>query len=133
MISLDDVAKLALALPEAAESGHSAGRQWNVAGKMFAWERPFRKADIRRFGDQEPPSGTILAVRVENLGVKEALLAEGHPGVFTIPHFDGYSGVLIQLSVVSEPVLRELVEDAWFVVAPRRLTDAYIAGQGRDS
>jgi len=36
-------------------------------------------------------------VRVQDVGVKEALIAED-PGVyFTTPHFDGYPAVLVQL------------------------------------
>jgi hypothetical protein len=45
-------------------------RSWSVAGKVFAWERPLSKADLKRFGDAIPPDGPILAVRVEDRGDK---------------------------------------------------------------
>ena len=48
---------------------------------------------------------------------KEAVLAKRTRGVFTIPHFDGYAAVLIQLDVVAVSALRQLVTDAWLACA----------------
>jgi hypothetical protein len=123
MISLDEVAKIALALPEVTESEQRGARTWAVAGKGFAWERPFSKADRKRFGDAAPPEGPILAVRVENLDVKEAVLAARHKGFFTIPHFDGYAAVLIALRSVTKKALTEAIEDAWLARAPAKLAE----------
>ena len=50
-MSLDGVARLALSLPEAVEGERHGNRTWFVRGKGFAWERPFSKADIKRFGE----------------------------------------------------------------------------------
>jgi hypothetical protein len=124
--TLDDAAHMAVALPEVTEGERRGNRTWFVAGKGFAWERPFSKADIKRFGDSAPPTGPILAVRVEDLGEKEAVLAPQPKGFFTIPHFDGYAAVLIQLKAVGKTALRAAIVDAWLACAPPNLADQYL-------
>ncbi|HSN43986.1 MAG TPA: hypothetical protein VLR88_08010 [Propionibacteriaceae bacterium] len=121
MVSIDEVARLASELPETEEGARHGQLSWLVGGKAFAWERPFSKADLRRFGDEVPPSGPILAVAVDDLAEKEAAL-QVHPApFFTIPHFDGYSAVLIQLELVTTSELRDALVDGWLAVAPKRL------------
>src|SRR6202011_3898807 len=86
MATLDDVAHIAVGLPDVTEGERHGNRTWFVSGKSFAWERPFSKADIRRFGDATPPGGPIVAVRVTDLVEKEAVLAASSKAFFTIPH-----------------------------------------------
>ena len=130
MVSVDEAARMALELPEVTEGQHYGRRTWFVAGKAFAWERPFTKADIRRFGATDPPDGPIFAVRVEDLSEKEAVLAASPKGFFTIPHFDGYPAVLIQLRAVTKRVLREAILDGWLACAPPKLAHGYLNREG---
>ena len=126
MVTIDEVTGMVMALPEVTEGERHGHRTWMVAGKAFAWERQFSKADIKRFGDVTPPDGPILAVHVADLHEKEAVLAAGHKGFFTIPHFDGYAAVLIQLKVAGKRAVREAILDGWLAKAPDRLTEEYL-------
>jgi hypothetical protein len=128
VLTLDDVARLALALPEVTETERRGTRTWAVAGQAFAWERPFSKADLKRLGDQPPPDGPILAIRTEDLAEKEALLAAHPDCYFTIPHFDGYAAVLIQLPEITRPLLKEALTDGWLARAPAKLARQFAGG-----
>jgi hypothetical protein len=116
--TLDDVARIAEALPEVTVGERYGNRTWFAGGKAFAWERPFSKADIKRFGEETPPKGPIVAVRVTDLAAKKAALA-AHPTVFfTIPHFDGYAAILIQLPKATMRALTGALRDGWEACAP---------------
>jgi hypothetical protein len=121
----DDVRRLALALPETSERESRGHRQWRVKDKLFVWERPLRKSDLEVLGDSAP-GGEILGARVEHLVAKEALVADPSGEYFTIPHFDGYPAILVQLDLISLADLEEITVEAWLARAPARLAQAYL-------
>ena len=127
MATIDDAASIASALPEVTQDERRGNLTWSVGKKVFAWDRPFSKADLKRFGAEKPPEGPILAVRVEDLAEKEAVLAAHPESFFTIPHFNGFSAILIQLTKVTEPELREALTDGWLACAPPNLARDYLA------
>ncbi|MFP3712866.1 MmcQ/YjbR family DNA-binding protein [Puerhibacterium sp. TATVAM-FAB25] len=128
MVTVDDVARLAAALPGVEEGTSYGHRAWLVGGRRFAWLRPFSRADVRRFGAGPVPTGPILALAVEDLGEKEAVLAARPAAAFTIPHLDGHPVVLVRLDAVGAAELAEALEDAWLATAPAPLARAHRGG-----
>ena len=126
MVSLEQAGRMAAELPGVTEGEHFRRRTWSVDGKGFAWERPFSKADIKRFGDRTPPGGPIFALRTADMVEKEAILATSSEAFFDIQHFSGYPGYLVQLDLVDEGELRDAIRDAWLSCAPEPLAKAYL-------
>jgi hypothetical protein len=128
----DDVREIALALPETEELPLHGWRSWRVRGKLFVWERPLGKSDLRALGDRAP-AGPILGARVEHLLAKQAMLADAPETFFTTPHFDGNPTVLVRLDRIGPDELEEVIVEAWLARAPKRVADAYVrarAGEG---
>jgi hypothetical protein len=118
MVTLDDVRRIALSLPEVAEAPSYGAPAWRVRKKPFARLRTEHDVDA---------DGEVLVVWVADLEEKEALLA-ADPAVFTTtPHYDGYPTVLVRLQAVAEDELAELLTDAWRLRAPTRLRAAFEA------
>jgi hypothetical protein len=109
------VRDLALSFPEVTDS--SSGRvAYSVRGKGFAWEA--RERD-----------GGGLAVRVER--EEKPLILDSDPDVyFTSPHYEGYPAVQIRIERIDADELRERLEDAWLIQAPKSLAKAYLAAGG---
>ena len=116
-MTFEDVDAVAMNLPGVTVGLKWGHRTWMVGGKGFAWQRPLSKADLKRFGNEAPPAGEILAVSVENLDAKDALLAIAPPGFFTIPHFNGYPAVLIALRQARTKDVRAAITGAFRTVA----------------
>lgn len=116
-MTLDDVDAIASELPGVTVGAKWGSCTWMIADKGFAWDRPLRKADLERLGDQKPPVGAILAVRTAGLDAKDALLAIAPPGFFTIQHFNNYPAVLIELRKARVKDVRAAILDAYSAVA----------------
>jgi hypothetical protein len=125
MAGLEDVRRIALALPEASERVSRGSAQWRVRDKLFVWERPLRAGEIRALG-ADAPSGPILGARVEHLGAKDALIADASGSFFTTPHFDGYPAILVLLDRIAVDELVEVIVEAWLCRAPKRVARQYL-------
>jgi hypothetical protein len=127
MATWDDVARIALALPETTEAISREQRHWRVKDKSFVWERPLRRSDLDALGDAAP-DGPILGARVEHEIAKRALIESDPDIYFTTPHFDGYPAILARLDVLDVAELAELITEAWLNRAPKRMADAFLSG-----
>lgn len=134
MATWDDVERIALSLPLVHEkpsgTGFDGWRVWKIEGdkgRQVVWERSMRDSDLRQLAAAgiAPPAGPSIAVRTPDLETKAVRIAEIE-ACFDIPHFARYSGVLVLLDDVDVDDLRELVEESWVAVAPRRAVKAWL-------
>ena len=89
MATWDDVRRLALALPDTSEGTRWRRPTWFVGKAGFIWERPLSKNDVKQLQElgQEVPEGDLLGVRIEAVGVREAIIALDREGWVTVePH-----------------------------------------------
>jgi len=121
MATLEHLEEIVGTLPSVDEGLRFEHRTWFVEQGAFLWQRPFSKADLKRFGEEPVPQGLIFGLTTGSLEEKEAILAMGVRGIFTIPHFDGYPAVLIALEEIGDAALTRAIEDAWMSVAPEAL------------
>ncbi|KDN17932.1 MmcQ/YjbR family DNA-binding protein [Amycolatopsis rifamycinica] len=106
MTTWEDVVRLASELPEVEASTWYRTPALKVAGKGFARLRT------------EAEGGLVVLCGHDE---KAALLDSGDAAFFTTPHYDGHGMVIVDLDRVDVDQLRELLEEAWRLRAPRRL------------
>ena len=125
---MEDLDKLALAMPEATKEVEDGRPTYKVHDKMFCFHRRRRKdAGDPETGEQ---LDDVLVFRVADLGVKEMLVADSRRIYFTTPHWNGYSAVLVRirdLERLDRDELRDLVEEAWLTRAQKRLAKEWLA------
>lgn len=128
MASFDDVRRIALSLPETTEAVSWGNAHWRVKNKGFVWERPLNQSDrlaLEALGEQAP-EGALLGLRIADIGVREAMIADD-PNLFsTIPHFDDFPAILVRLDQIDVPELEELIVEAWLDRAPKKLAQQYL-------
>ena len=134
MATMADLDALALALPETTKELSGDGRPtYKAQGKMFVCHRSQRADAI----DAETGErlDDVLVFRVENLEVKEILLADERGIMFTTPHFNGYAAVLVQIPSLARleiDELEELVVEAWLTRVHKRTAQAWLAEHATD-
>ena len=125
---MTDLDELALSLPLAEKTVSDDGRPaYSANGKLFCLQRSRRPDAV------DPETGErlddVLMFRVEDLGVKELILADERGIFFTTPHFDGYPAVLLripELALIDRDELRGLLVEAWLTRAPKRVARAWL-------
>ena len=126
-----DLDELALGLPQTTKEVSEDGRpSYLVHGKRFCLQRSRRPDAI------DPETGErlddVLMFRVEDLDVKELILADDRSIYFTTPHFNGYPAVLVRipdLAKLDREELFDLVAKAWLTRAQKRVAKAWLAEQ----
>ena len=125
MTTFDDIARLALALPETTEGVRFGGRVWRVREKAFVWERPLRAKDWAAL-EREPNSDPVFCVSVADVPDKLAHI-DAEPDVFfETPHFVGFPAVLVWLDRIQHDRLEEVITDGWITNAPKRLAQQFL-------
>jgi hypothetical protein len=113
--SLDDVRRIALALPRTTEHLIRDHTKFRVGRLVYASV----SADEERMGFGFPKE-------------ERAALVASEPGTFMMPlrSDERYNWVRARLPVLDEDELRELLIDAWCMVVPKKVAAEYLASQG---
>jgi|SRR5215216_89486 len=108
-VTYETVRKLALALPDVEEGVSKGTPVFRVRGKLMA--------HLQR--DDES-----LLIRIDYL--KRDILLHAEPKTFYVTDFYRcYPMMFVRLSTVDPGVLRDLLEQAWRVTAPKRMVEAF--------
>ena len=127
---MKDLDELALAMPEAEKTLETGRPRYLVHGKLFCFHRSPRPDAV------DPETGErmddVLVFMVDDLEVKDMLVADARGIYFTTPHWNGYKAVLLRirdLETLDRDELRDLVVEAWLMRAKKRLAKEWLAAQ----
>ena len=113
MITIDDIRRIALALPGATEKPSYGGRpSWRTGQKMFCWVR-------------EDPEALVLWV--DSVEEAEMLIETSPDQLFTTDHYDGHAMVLGRLELLDVNEATELITDSWRLRATKTAVKAFDA------
>lgn len=107
-LTFDDVRQLALALPEVEEGKSYGTPAFKVRGKFLS---------------RLKEDGETLVVRID-IDERDVLMAANPEAFYITDHYRGYPAMLVRMAAVDAEELRELLEEAWRLVAPKRLVAA---------
>jgi len=116
MATQADVRRIAMSFPavEQADQGFafSVLNKGKLKGFVWGW--------MERIDPKKPrvANAGVIAVRVANLGQRDALIAAEPAKFFTEPHYNGFPAVLVRLDAVNAKDLKVLIEEAWRCQAP---------------
>ncbi|GLZ80630.1 hypothetical protein Afil01_54370 [Actinorhabdospora filicis] len=110
MVSVDEWAAIAEALPEVTERPAWGMTCYRVRDKIFT-----------SFDPERPETVGVAVDRDER-----SVLISAEPGKFSMTNHDSvYHWVRVTLDAVGAGEMRELLEDAWRMKAPKRLVKAH--------
>jgi hypothetical protein len=121
MATRADVRRIALSLPKAVEAkarfAFSVPNKGKLKGFVWVWmERVFpKKPRVANPG--------VIAVRVANVGQRNAMLAADPAKFFTEPHYAGFPAALVRLDAVTVADLKVLLQEGWRCMAPADLAE----------
>jgi hypothetical protein len=116
MATRAQVRRIALSLPAVEEGkdhfAFSVPNKGKLKGFVWVW--------MERVTPKQPRVANpgVIAVRVANLGQKNALLSADPKKFFTEPHYNGFPAVLVRLDAVTVADLKVLLAEAWRCQAP---------------
>ena len=115
MVTADDVRRIALALPRTEEALVRDRVKFRVGRLVYASLSP--DETLMGFGFPREERAALVAAEPERY-------------LMPVRSDERYNWVRVRLAAIDEPLLRELVVDAWRMVVPKRVAEAHLGDRG---